>query len=130
MIKKLFIYWDANFENASLMIQECLKSWKKNNIDWEIIELNDNNLNDYIDCDELEFLNEKNITKTHYSDIIRLLLLEKHGGCWCDATTFCNKNLSEWLINYISTGFLHLIIMNAVNICYLVGFYMLKKIIT
>ena len=105
MIKKIFIYWDANFENASFMIKECLKSWKKNNIDWEIIELYDNNLNNYIDRDELEFLNEKNITKTHYSDIIRLVLLEKYGGCWCDATTFCNKNLSEWLINYISSGF-------------------------
>lgn len=105
MIKNIFIYWDTGFENASIMIKECLKSWKKHNADWKIIELNDNNLNNYIDCDKLEFLNEKYLTKTHYSDIIRLILLEKYGGCWCDATTFCNKSLSQWLDRYISSGF-------------------------
>lgn len=29
----------------------------------------------------------------------------KYGGCWCDATTFCNEPLDNWLNKYISSGF-------------------------
>ena len=50
-------------------------------------------------------INKKEITKTSYSDIVRLFLLEKYGGCWCDATTFCNKSLDSWLNACINDGF-------------------------
>lgn len=32
-------------------------------------------------------------------------MLEKYGGCWCDATVFCNNSLDNWLYKYIETGF-------------------------
>lgn len=106
MIKVIYIYWDQKFINAPDVVKKCLMSWKIHNPDWKIIELDKDNLKEYIDIDLLiPGLNEKVITKTSYSDIVRLFLLEKYGGCWCDATTYCNKPLNEWLNNSIRNGF-------------------------
>lgn len=106
MNKVLFIYWSQKFINAPTVVKKCLLSWKIKNPTWEIIELNDDNLNEYISIEEeIPNIHKKNITKTAYSDIVRIFLLVKYGGCWCDATTFCNEPLDNWLNKYISSGF-------------------------
>ncbi len=84
---------------------KCLLSWKIRNPTWDIIELDDDNLNEYINIEEIVNIKNKKITKTAYSDIIRILLLDKFGGCWCDATTFCNQPLDDWLYENIQSGF-------------------------
>ena len=106
MKKVLFIYWAQKFINAPTVVKKCLLSWKLKNPTWEIIELDDDNLSKYINIEEeIPNIQNKNIQKCHYADIIRVLLLDKYGGCWCDATTFCNQALDIWLNKYISTGF-------------------------
>ena len=104
MIKNLFIYWDSGFKNSPLIVKKCLQSWKKKNMNWNIHILSDDNLIKYIDLKEHIDISNKNISKAHLADIIRLLLLEKYGGCWCDATTHCNISLDEWLFKYINNG--------------------------
>lgn len=97
MIKIIFIYWDKSFSKAPNVIQKCLSSWKLKNTTWCIIQIDNNNLKDYINLEkEIPNLNKKNITPTSYSDIIRICLLEKYGGCWCDSSTFCVKSLDSW----------------------------------
>lgn len=104
MIKVIYLYWGQKFINAPYIVKKCLLSWKLKNPSWKIIELDDNNLNDYINI-EKEIPNIKYLTYTSYSDIIRIFLLEKYGGCWCDSTTFCNQSLDKWLYKNISSGF-------------------------
>ena len=105
MIKNLFIYWGQKFVNAPTVVNKCLLSWKIRNPTWKIIELDDDNLNEYVNFDEIINIKNKNLSKNHYSDILRTYLLDKYGGCWCDATTFCNEPLDNWLHKYIQTGF-------------------------
>ena len=106
MKKVLFLYWAQKFINAPTVVKKCLLSWKLKNPTWKIIELNDDNLSEYITIEEeIPDIQNKNITKTSYSDIIRIFLLAKYGGCWCDATTFCNQSLDSWLNKNIATGF-------------------------
>ena len=106
MEKLLFIYWGQEFINAPLEVKKFLISWKINNPTWKIIELDDKNLKSFINIEEeIPNLQNKNITKTSFSDIIRIFLLARYGGCWCDATTFCNMPLDSWLHEYSSTGF-------------------------
>lgn len=106
MIKNLFIYWEQKFVNAPEIVQKCLMSWKINNPTWNIIELDKDNIKEYIDIKEfIPDIEKKNIKKCHLADIIRVCLLNKYGGCWCDATTFCIKPLDEWLGDVIETGF-------------------------
>lgn len=106
MKKVIYIYWGQNFKSAPTIVTKCLLSWKLKNPNWKIIELNDENLHEYIDIEkEIPNIQKKNITKTSYSDIVRIFLLEKYSGCWCDATTFSNESLDNWLDKHISTGF-------------------------
>lgn len=106
MIKTIFIYWAQQFINAPIIVQKCLYTWKLHNPDWNIIELDNTNLHEYINIeDEIPDIKNKNITPTSLSDIIRIFLLYKYGGCWCDATLFCMKPLNIWLENYITNGF-------------------------
>ena len=104
--KQIFILWFQGFENAPLIVKKCLFSWKLKNPNWKIIELDNNNLSKYINFDK-EIINFKN-KKIEYpalSDIIRLTLLNKYGGVWVDATTFCNKPLDDWINKYNKFGF-------------------------
>lgn len=102
MIKNIFILWFQGFENAPDIVKKCLESWIYYNLDWNIIQLDDSNLHEYIEIDE--FRNNE-IGLWHLSDIVRLLLLEKHGGVWVDATTFCNCSLNVWIEPNITNGF-------------------------
>jgi len=106
MKKVIYMYWAQKFVNAPYLVKKCLLSWKLKNPTWQIIELDDGNLSEYINIEkEIPNIQKKNINKCHYSDIIRVLLLEKYGGCWCDATTFCNQSLDNWLNKNTLTGF-------------------------
>ncbi len=116
MKKVIFLYWGQKFINAPTVVKKCLLSWKLNNPTWKIIELNDDNLCEYINIEEeIPDIRKKNITKTSYSDIIRIFLLAKHGGCWCDATTFCNQSLDIWLDKATSTGFFAFESISSIN---------------
>lgn len=106
MKKVIYIYWAQKFINAPYIVKQCLLSWRLKNPTWKIIELDDENLCEYINIEkEIPNIKNKEITKTSYSDIIRIFLLAKYGGCWCDATLFCHQSLDIWLHEYISTGF-------------------------
>lgn len=80
MKKVIYIYWAQKFVNAPDIVKKCLSSWKLKNPTWKIIELDDDNLYNYINIEkEIPNLKNKNIKKCHYSDIIRVFLLEKYG---------------------------------------------------
>jgi hypothetical protein len=94
MIKKIFILWFQGFDKAPEVVQKCLASWRHyNNRTWQIITLSDSNLRHYVPQYQLF----KHLSHPALSDIVRILLLTKYGGCWVDATTFCNKPLDDWL---------------------------------
>jgi hypothetical protein len=104
MIRKLFIYWHQGFEDAPLIVKKCLLSWKTKNPTWEIIELDFTNLHKYININYNSNIALK-FPLVAYSNLIRVFLLEKYGGVWADATTFCNISLDEWLNKNIKSGF-------------------------
>ena len=89
----IFILWIQGFNNAPLVVSKCVQSWKHHNPDWNVVLLDKNNLNEWIDT---SFMNKK-MKMCHKSDIIRVLLLQKYGGVWADSTTFCNRPLHDWL---------------------------------
>ena len=103
MIKNIFICWFQGFNNAPEIVQQCLRSWiYYNSTTWNIIKLDNSNLGEYINMDEFA---DPQISKNHLSDIIRIMILNRYGGVWVDATTFCNRALDEWLDPYTRSGF-------------------------
>ena len=106
MIKTIYILWFQGFENAPELVKNCINSWKYYNSDWTIILLDNTTLSNYIKLnDYIADIYLKQINNTALSDIVRIILLKLYGGLWVDATTFCNKQLNDWLPKYINEGF-------------------------
>ena len=105
--KNLFIYWAQGFDSAPEIVKICYETWKTHNKEtWKIIELDDTNINNYLKLEEyIPDIAKKNMMLCHKADIIRVLLLDKYGGIWVDATTYCVKPLDSWLNKYAKTGF-------------------------
>lgn len=89
---KIWSYW--NSKNKTKLINDCISTWDSNIIykdeKNEIIILNDENLENYIDIKI--FCNEfYNLTPTFKSDCIRLYLIYTYGGIWLDASIKINE---------------------------------------
>ncbi len=98
---KIWFCWLQGLENAPELVKCSYNSLKQNLCDREIIVLTEKNLNDYVNIPDyiMRKLNTNIITKTHFSDILRLELLTKYGGTWIDATVFCSgKEIPDYML--------------------------------
>jgi hypothetical protein len=103
MIKKIYFFWYQGIKDAPIIVKKCLESWIYYNYDWEIIILDYLNYNLF--CDLENKIDLSKISLNHFSDILRLSILNKYGGLWVDATCFCNCSLNTWLPLYLSNDF-------------------------
>ena len=94
---KVWMYWGQGMLNAPILVKKCYQSIKENIENKEIILLDDNNYREYVSFPEYiqEKIDKGIITKTHFSDLLRLELLIKYGGTWIDATVYCSGNNYE-----------------------------------
>jgi len=88
--KRVWIYWDS--EEIPSFICSIINNNIKRNPDYEFTILNQGNLFDFIP--EVEF--HRGLRAAHKADYIRLVLLEKYGGVWIDATTILVMDLN-WI---------------------------------
>lgn len=88
--KNVFVFWWDGFENAPVIVKQCLLSIKKFHSDFEIIEIDKNNYKKYTDIhSEIISDFEKGIISIQtFSDILRFNLLKNNGGIWIDSTIF------------------------------------------
>ena len=66
--KKIFIYWSTGHDNSPELVKQCIASWESLNPNWNIILIDDENTNAYINMDKYYAL-KKNI----YSSLFRHL---------------------------------------------------------
>lgn len=91
---KVWVCWLQGMDNAPLLVQRCYHSLVKHLTDREIIVLTEENISKYIDIPLhiQELLASGKMTKTFFSDILRLEILIKYGGLWIDATVLCTSD--------------------------------------
>lgn len=88
----VFVCWFQGISNSPMIIKKCVETIKNafSEEEYEIVEINSNNIFHYVDFPE--YINQKwengQITNTHFSDLLRLELLTNYGGFWIDATVF------------------------------------------
>ena len=89
---RVWVSWMQGMENAPALVQRCYRSLQENLKDREIILITSENLREYTDMPSwvLDKYEKGLITHTHFSDLLRLELLCKHGGTWIDSTVFCS----------------------------------------
>lgn len=85
--KTIWTYW--NNSELTPVVRKCIDTWKKHNPDYTVIIITPDNLKDYIDFDvkKVKF----NDSPARESDIIRLNVLAKYGGVWCDASILMTR---------------------------------------
>lgn len=97
--KTIWFLWVTGLNSAPRVALKCYESWLRHNPDWNIIFLDENNINDYFP------IIVAGHTPVVLSEILRINLLAKYGGVWVDATCFCNKPLNNWLFDYLQNDF-------------------------
>jgi mannosyltransferase OCH1-like enzyme len=88
----IWTYWEGVMP---MLTHLCIDSWRKHNLDYEIIIVTKSTLSKYIneDIDKLKHANE---SPARFSDFVRLHILARHGGIWMDATVICHESFA-WL---------------------------------
>lgn len=99
---KVWVSWMQGMKNAPALVQRCYRSLQENLNDREIILITSENLKDYTDMPSwiMKKYEKGLITRTHFSDLLRLELLCKHGGTWIDSTVFCSGgNIPAYMLD-------------------------------
>lgn len=97
---KIWICWWQGLDNAPEVVKACVDSIERNAGNNEVIIITDKNYKDYVKFpDWLEEKRRKGIiSRTIYSDLLRLNLLSNYGGIWIDSTFFCTGEcFSEYM---------------------------------
>ena len=94
-------FWDKGIENAPDIVKICVESIDKFEPNKRHIVLNLDNIEDYVNIPEKYYhlLKSGRMGMAHFSDILRTMLLIKHGGCWIDSTVLLTAQLPEYIIN-------------------------------
>lgn len=95
--KKIWIYWDKGIEAAPDVVKVALASWATINPDFEVVFLDEENIQNYFDFKGLFYNLTIDVGVAGKSDLIRAYLLARFGGVWVDSTTFCWVPLRSWL---------------------------------
>lgn len=91
--RKIWLYWHQGEADAPPLVRRCLQSWRDLNPGWEVTVLDACSHHTWVDMPDLP----EKISLNHYANILRVSLLERHGGVWADATIICTRPLSDWL---------------------------------
>lgn len=98
----IWVFWWQGESNMPEIVHFCYESIKKNTPEGRnLILLDKDNLKDYVDIPDyiMEKLEKKMMTLIHFSDIVRMSLLAKHGGLWMDATMFVSAKMPDSIFN-------------------------------
>ena len=96
----IWVLWLQGENEAPPLVKQCIKNIKKYNSGREVRVLTNDNIFQYIGLPD--FIIDKKrkgiISNTHFSDIIRVCLLEKYGGTWIDATVLLTGEIPEVIL--------------------------------
>lgn len=98
----IFMYWAQGWGDCKQCAREVHHqiafSWLLQNDKWNMVLLDDTNLENWLDVAALPGLNvTKNAQYQAKSDIVRVALMNTYGGVWVDATIATGAPLEEWL---------------------------------
>ncbi|MFP5128911.1 capsular polysaccharide synthesis protein [Phocaeicola coprocola] len=97
----IWIYWDDD-NNLPSIVSRCIKQAQKYNPEYNVRLVSYTNFTQYCDIPSyiIEKYQTKKISKTHFSDIIRIYLLKNYGGMYMDATILQTNYLPQSYFSY------------------------------
>ena len=100
----IWVLWYQGENKMPDIVKACYLSVLRNAHNHPVHLLTSENLDEYIEIPQFikKKVENKNITLTHYSDIIRMGVLSKYGGIWIDSTVFVSKPISSYKSAFFS----------------------------
>ena len=100
VLKDLYIWtmwWQGEMPE---LVKMCISAMKVHSGGKQVIVLTEKNYRNYIEIPEYitKKIEKGLISLTHLSDIVRMCVLEKWGGCWLDATVLPIRNIDEVIL--------------------------------
>ncbi len=94
---RIWIFWWQGVEQMPFVISKCYESILLNANGREVVVLDQCNYKNYVDISSfiLRKFESGKISITHFSDIIRVLLLQKYGGIWIDAAIYVTRPIPK-----------------------------------
>lgn len=94
---KIWICWWQGIDNAPEIVKACVDSIKRYAGKYEVICITEKNYKNYVTFPSwIEEKRKQNIiSRTIYSDLLRMNLLSTYGGLWIDSTFFCTSPCFE-----------------------------------
>ncbi|PSW68646.1 hypothetical protein C0Z01_14640 [Photobacterium kishitanii] len=104
--KVIWMFWDSGLESAPDVVKLSYESWVTQNPDYQVVLLDNNTIQHQLGFDFFAVFKGMTVDlgAAGKSDLLRLYLLNRFGGVWVDATTFCKQPLTTWL-DISTTGF-------------------------
>ena len=99
--KRLWLYWHQGEDAAPELVKLCIQSWRERNPGWDMRVLDAATADEAVEMPALP----ADISLNHRANVLRMRLLEEHGGVWVDATCYCSRPLDHWLPVLARTGF-------------------------
>lgn len=97
--KTIWTCWWQGENNAPLLVKKCIDSMRQYAGENKVVVIDEHNMKEYITLPDyiIRKHNEGIIPHTQFSDIVRLALLQKYGGCWIDATILLTDQLPQYI---------------------------------
>ncbi len=94
-------YWHQGIEAAPDLIKQCFRSVRHYMPDKKQVIITFDTIKDYIELPEIYYrlLENKKMKIAHFSDVLRVYLLEKYGGTWVDSTIFLTDRIPDDIMN-------------------------------
>lgn len=94
----VWVCWLQGIENAPVLVRKCIQSIYNNLQDTNnLICISEKNMFQYIDLPDyiVQKWNNGIISNAHFTDIVRLELLDRYGGTWIDATVYMTGKIPQ-----------------------------------
>ena len=110
---QIYFCWLQGEAHLPPIIRCCYNSLKQNAGHYKIVFLDEKNFSQYVDIAPhiMDKFRAGKISRTHFSDILRVNLLEQYGGLWLDSTVLVTEPLENhrdfWQMPYFSQKFFH-----------------------
>lgn len=96
----IWFCWFQGVEDAPNIVKLCFESLKKYSSK-KIVLITESNFKKFTNFPQyiLDKYNKGIISKTHFSDLLRVELLSRYGGIWVDSTVLFTNNIPQYISN-------------------------------
>ena len=95
----IFVYWKQGYDNMPPIVKICVDSIINNRGQHPVVFLDENNIKEYVHFPQYicDYYKKRYIGEAFFSDLLRVSLLIKYGGYWCDATCMMVKEFPNYV---------------------------------